>query len=157
MILWKIKQLVLALLFDIYIFLPTLSKDNIIDQQYISKLSCFLALMIGIERPWGNLQWMHFHQLGPLGRVGLRVAMSVCVSVILCHRVQFLSRPLMTRSWPLIGQHSFPTIWWWLGCCILQVFALISQLFWYALQDYKIRLHTKKERHGTTIKVAQLF
>ena len=40
-----------------------------------------------------------FHQLGPLGRVGLRVAMSVClcvcVSVILCHRVQFFSRPLI--------------------------------------------------------------
>ena len=40
-----------------------------------------------------------FHQLGPLGRVGLRVAMSVCVfvclCVILCHRVQFFSRPLI--------------------------------------------------------------
>ena len=36
-----------------------------------------------------------FTNSAPLGRVGHRVAMSVCVSVCLRHRVQLFSRPLI--------------------------------------------------------------
>ena len=46
-----------------------------------------------------NYKLLSFHQLGPLGRVGLVVVMSVylpvCVCVVLRHHVQFFSRPLI--------------------------------------------------------------
>ena len=42
---------------------------------------------------------VNFYQLGPLGRVGLVVSMSVCLSVYRCvvlrHRVQLFLRPLI--------------------------------------------------------------
>ena len=59
------------------------------------------GLLLGTHRVSGTQPllafWVMilFHQLGPLGRVGLRVAMSVCLCVCLCHRVQFFSRPLI--------------------------------------------------------------
>ena len=65
-----------------------------------------------------------FHRMGPLGRFGLEVMMSVCVRVSLCvclspHLVIFFE----PSHWPthiislrpLIGQPFFPTIWWQWG------------------------------------------
>ena len=72
-----------------------------------SGLSTFSKLIIFTLR--------NFHQLGPLGRVGLVVTNSVCLSP--SHAIFFYashwSSNHMTRSRPLIGQPSFPTIWWW--------------------------------------------
>ena len=64
---------------------------------------------------------VNFHQLGPLGRVGLVVTESVCVCVCVSvclfvpsHAIFFEASHWpsdhMTRSRPLIGQASFPTI-----------------------------------------------
>ena len=39
-----------------------------------------------------------FHQLGPLGRVGLVVAMSVCLSVCIRHRVQFFFKAIRSHE-----------------------------------------------------------
>ena len=63
------------------------------------------------QYPWVvrvSLQFC-FHQLGPLGRVGHRVAMSVCQDVCLCvcqrHQVQFFPRPLISPeiTWSVPG------------------------------------------------------
>ena len=58
----------------------------------------------------------YFHQLGPLGRVGLVVEYSVCLFICVSpfHAIFFeachWSSDHMTRSRSLIGQPSFPTI-----------------------------------------------
>ena len=59
----------------------------------------------------------HFHQLGQ--SQSHRVCLSVCVSVCLSpshatfSEASHWSSDHMTRSRPLIGQPSLPTIWWW--------------------------------------------
>ena len=58
----------------------------------------------------------NFHQLGPLGLVGHRVEMSVCPLSpfhVKAFEASHWSSDHMTRSRPLIGQPSSPTIWWW--------------------------------------------
>ena len=58
-----------------------------------------------------KLKINYFHWISPLGRFGLVVAMSVCLSVRLSVCVCLMSSPSVFFLRPLIGPHSTWSIW----------------------------------------------
>ena len=92
--------------------------------------------MRGLEKHHMNRDWYIYiyiwtlpllDRIGPLGRFDHRVTESVCAGRVCLRRVclspfhafffeaSHWPSHHMTRSRPLIGQPSFPTIWWWWG------------------------------------------
>ena len=97
--------LVLIISYFFFLWLIISLIENCLD----SIFTVFLISVLGIIRSIHFL-YIIFTNSAPLGRVGHRVAMSVCVCVCLRHRVQFFLRPFIGPevTWPdprpLIGR-----------------------------------------------------